>query len=91
MHLNVYMYSTVVFWQRAFNSGTGYRYLLSVAESMQPEYKVSKRSQPEITILYLNLVNHYVETIFILPILRTGQELATELREWKNIQKMCIN
>ena len=69
----------MVLWQRAFNSGTGYMYLPSVAESMQPEHKASERSQPEITIQYLNLINHYVDTIFIFPDLGTGQGLSTEL------------
>ena len=56
-------------------------YLPNVAESMQPEHKTSKRSQPEITIQYLNLINYYVDTIFILHDLGTGQELSTELRD----------
>ena len=42
-------YCTVMFWQRALNSGTGYMHLQSVAECMQPEHKASERSQPEIT------------------------------------------
>ena len=69
----------MVFQQRAFDSGTGYMYLPSVAESMQPEHKASERSQPEITAQYLNLINHYEDTILILPDLGTGQGLSTEL------------
>ena len=34
----------------------------SVIESIQPEHKTRKRSQPEITIQYLNIINHYVDT-----------------------------
>ena len=59
-------------------------YLPSLAESMQPEHKASKRSQPEITVQYLNLINHYVDIIFILPDLGTGQGLSTELGDKKN-------
>ena len=54
-------------------------YLPCVAEFMQPEHKASKRSQPEITVQYSNLINHYVDTISVLPDLGTGQELSTEL------------
>ena len=45
---------------------------------MQPEHKTSKRSQPEITIQYLNLLIHYVDTIFVLPDLQTDKGLSTE-------------
>ena len=65
--------------QRAFDNSTGYMYLSHVAESMQPEHKASKISQPEATVQYLNLINHHVDTIFILPDLGTGQGLSTEL------------
>ena len=68
----------MVFQQRAFDSGRGYMYLPSVAESRQPEHKARKRSQPEITVQYLNLINYYVDTIYILSDLGTGQELSTE-------------
>ena len=71
------MYCTVMFCQRAFDSGTVYM-CTGVAKSMQPEHKTSKRSQPEITILYLNLLNHYVDTIFVLLKLVTDQLLSTE-------------
>ena len=54
-------------------------YLQSVAQYMQPEHKASKRSQPEIIVQYLNLINHYVDTIFVLSNLGTGQGLSTEL------------
>ena len=58
-------------------------YLPSVAESMQSEHKASKRSQPEITIQHLNLINHHVGTIFVLPDLGTGQELSMGLGDQK--------
>ena len=64
--------------ERAFDSGTGYIYLPHVAESMKPEHKASKRSQPEITDKYLNLINHHVDTIFVPSDLGTGQGLTTE-------------
>ena len=53
-------------------------YLPNVAEATQPEHKTSKRSQPEITMQYLNLINHCVDTIFVLPNLGTDQGLSTE-------------
>ena len=68
-----------MFQQRALDSGTGYMYLPSVANSMQHEHKTSKKSQPEITIQYLNLTNHYVDTIFVLLDLGAGQELSAEV------------
>ena len=79
----MYSCSTVqcCYGKEPFDSGTGYMYLPSVAESIQPECKTSERSQAEITIQYLNLVNHYVDTIFVLPDLGTGQELCTELKD----------
>ena len=57
----------------------GVHYLPSVAGSMQLEHKARERSQPEITIQYLNLINHYVYTIFVLPDLGTGHRMSTEL------------
>ena len=45
---------------------------------MQPEHKTSKKFQPEITIQYLNLLNHYVDTVFVLLDLKTDQGLPTE-------------
>ena len=50
----------------------------SVAEYIQPEHKASKRSQPEINVQYLNLINHYLHTIFVIPNLGTDQGLSTE-------------
>ena len=79
------LYCTVVFQERAFNSSTGYMYLQSVAEYMHPEHKASKRSQPEITAWYLSLINHYVDTIFVLSDLGTGQELSHSTGILKNI------
>ena len=38
-----------------------------------------KRSQPEITVQYLNLINHYVDILFVLPNFGTGRGLSTEL------------
>ena len=64
-------------------------YLQSVAESMEPEHKASKRSQPEITLQYLNLINHYEDTIFILPELGTGQGQSSESRDWKIFGKFA--
>ena len=89
----MYSCSTVqwCFCKRAFNGGTGYMYILSEAESMQPEHKVSKKSQQEITVQYLNLINHYADTIFILSDLRTGQGLSSELEDKKIFRKICIN
>ena len=40
----------MVFQQRAFDSNTGYMYLPSVAEAMQPKHKASNKSWPEITV-----------------------------------------
>ena len=45
---------------------------------MQPEPKTGKRFQPEITIQYLKLINHYIDTTFVLPDLGTDQGLSTE-------------
>ena len=42
---------------------------------MQLEHKASERSQQEITVGYLNLIQHYVDIIFVLPDLGTGQGL----------------
>ena len=53
---------------------------------MQPEYKTSKKSQLEITIQYSNLINHNVDTIFILPDLGTGQGLSTKLKDKKYLE-----
>ena len=38
-----------MFWQRAFNSGTGYMNLQSVAEYIHTVHKANERSKPEIT------------------------------------------
>ena len=80
----------MVFWQRAFNSGTGYMYLQSVAEYMQPEHKTSERSQAEISIQYLNLINQYVDTIFVLPNLGTKDcPLSQEIKTYsENLHKL---
>ena len=79
----------MVFQQRAFDSGKGYMYLQSVAEYMQPEHKASERSQPEMTVKYLNLIYHYVDTIFLVPDLGRGQGLSTGLGDWKKIWKFA--
>ena len=65
-------------WQKAFDGGTGYMYSNIWQSPWQPDHKTSKRSQPEITIQYLYLLNHYVDTIFVLPNLGTDQGLSTE-------------
>ena len=70
-----------MFQQIAFDSSTGYTNLSSVAGSMQPEHKTSERSQPEITIQYLSVINHYVNAIFIHSDLGRDQGLSIELRD----------
>ena len=59
-----------------------------MTKSMQPEHKASKRAQPEITVQYLDLLNLYVDTIFILPDLRTVQGLSTELRDQTYLENL---
>ena len=55
---------------------------------MQHEHKTSKISQPDITIQYINLLNHYVDSIFVIPNLGTDQGLSTESRDQKCLEKL---
>ena len=58
---------------------------------MEPEHKINKGTQPEITIQYLNLLNCYVDTVFVLSDLRTDQETSTNsgnqkyLKTWQRL------
>ena len=65
-------------------------YLQHVAESMQAEHKARKRSQPEITTQYLNLINHYVDTVFILSDLEDRQRtLSWDIGKYlENLHKL---
>ena len=47
---------------------------LSVHRSIQPEHKMSKKS----LVQYSNLLNCYVDTIFVLPNLGIGQGISTK-------------
>ena len=71
------MYCTVVFWQRAFDSGSGYMYYKVWQSSCNLSTKLAKDLSQKMTTQYLNILNPYLDTIFLLPNLGTDKGIYT--------------